>query len=74
MNTQIPQAQNGEEAGYVALAVVGELINLLANKQVIGASEITTMLVHVVDRLNTQPNHASKRAAALLASQMKIKE
>ena len=70
----IPPARNGEEAGYVALAAVSELIDLLASKQIIGASEVVVMLGRAVTRLNAQPNGPSKRAAALLAAQLKVEE
>lgn len=68
----IPPAQNGEEAGYIALAAVSELIDLLVSKQAIGDSEVSVMLGRVVKRLNAQANNPSKRAAALLASQIEI--
>jgi hypothetical protein len=70
----IPPAQNGEESGRVALAAVSELIDLLVSKQVIGGSEVAAMLALVVNRLNAQPNAASKRAAARLATQLNIEE
>ncbi len=70
----VPSAQNGEEAGYVALAAVSELIDLLVSKQIIGDSEVSAMLRLVVDRLNAGPNGSSKRAASILASQLEVEE
>ncbi len=70
----IPSAQNGEEAGYLALAAVNELIGLLISKQVIGDTDVTVMLRAIVGRLKAAPNDPSKRAAAVLARAIDVEK
>jgi hypothetical protein len=66
----LPTPQNPEEASYLAVATVRELLNLLINKGVLSKSDITTMLGLAAERLKKENNSVSQRAARLLTERM----
>jgi hypothetical protein len=70
----LPSPQNHEEAGYLAIATVSKLLNLLINKGVLRGSDITNMLGLVAERLEKEPNFNSQRAARSLTEWMSSKD
>jgi hypothetical protein len=66
----LPTPQNPEEASYLAIATVRELLNLLITKGVISEDDITAMLRLAAERLKEENNYGSQRAARFLAEWM----
>jgi hypothetical protein len=70
----LPTPQNSEEASYLAIATVSELLNLLIKKGILSESDIAAMLRLVADRLEKSPNFGSQRAARFLANWMGVED
>jgi hypothetical protein len=70
----LPTPQNHEEASYLAIATVRELLDLLINKGILKGSDITGMLRLAVERLEKEPNFNSQRAARFLTEWMNGKD
>ena len=70
----LPTPQNSEEAGYLALATVRELLNLLISKSIIDDGDIAAMIGLVSERLEKEPNSSSQRVARVLTERMDGKD
>lgn len=66
--------QNAEEAAYAAFAMIDELINLLADRNVLDPLSLNLLFESVAKRLSQESNFASNRAAHFVADRMSGKE
>ena len=70
----LPTPQNSEEAAYIAVATLNELIDLLIAKGLINSDDVSIMLDRVIERLSKENYFASKKAAAFLTERNVIKD
>ena len=70
----LPTPQNSDDAGYLAIATVSELLNFLINRGVLSGNDVTAMLRLVATRLEKEPNFGSQRAARFLANWMEVED
>jgi hypothetical protein len=65
-----PMPVNDREAGYLAYALVGTVIDLLLERQVIGESELVGLLEAASKRLSQVSNGDTHRAADFVRTRM----
>jgi len=70
----VSQPQNGEEAGYAAVALFDALIDLLLKRQVIGQEDLNSIGVAAAASLSVASNSASNRAAHFVRAWVADKE
>jgi hypothetical protein len=68
----IPTPNNDSEAGYIAFALVDGLIDLLAEKDLIGRRDIGALIDSVVVRLAQGNSIDQNRASRFLANRVKL--
>jgi hypothetical protein len=66
MNTSMPQ--NDAEAGYIAFAMVDELITLLIRADRISRADVDLMFEAIFMRLSQENNSTAKRAAKFITN------
>lgn len=64
----------GPEAGFVSVAVIGALMDLLVEKKVIGRGELVFMLQALSKRLSKETHSISKRSTDILGNWVHAQE